>query len=426
MDNTKDKVLSLITEHYLNSNDFNGVSLELIKSRFDIKEAELKNILISLVNDDLISLNFGDIHPNPFIKAFPEEPIKEQISKLNKHDIHDWKYICAYPKSSHLKNIVDVSKYQGLPFKLRLALGEPQLTHPAFDLSILEYYRNDPRFIYENDDIRGWICVRDKYYESNEIKEADKVYIQRFGFSYDKELNRAVAVSLIYLSRLSAEHQQMWKSKCLEGEFFLHPDYLANLMGNWGGKLSIFEAFIYELQVINEMCKAIGKPSLFKNDFKNNKKPRNFSFLIRPTLREFNLFVQLLDVLMSDNINKNFFKNDISLEREMVRDDGRIFINNKGTISLLDEWLQLMVRLEDPDIEPQIIKTFRHIRELRSKPSHSINEDEFDQKYIKQQRELIKEAYECIRSIRLILAIHPNAKNVNVPDLLFKGEIWSI
>jgi len=197
------------------------------------------------------------------------------------------------------------------------------------------------------------------------------------------------------------------------------------MMGNWGGKLSIFEAFIMELQVINEMGKVIGKPPLFINEFRDNK-PKDFSFLIRPTLREFNSFVQLLDKMMSDNINKGFFKKDIPLEREIVRDDGKIVIEKKATISLLEEWLSQNVRLEEPDVIPQIIKTMKYVRDLRNKPSHSINEDEFDQKYIKQQRELILNAYGCIKLIRLIFATHPKTKIVKVPNLLYKGEIWLV
>jgi len=38
-----------------------------------------------------------------------------------------------------------------------LALGEAQLSYRSFDLSVLEFYRNDPRHRYENDDINGRI-----------------------------------------------------------------------------------------------------------------------------------------------------------------------------------------------------------------------------------------------------------------------------
>ena len=62
------------------------------------------------------------------------------------------------------------------------------MAYRSFDLSILEYYRNDPRYRYENDDIRGHI-----YYDTEEMKNSDKALLETFGFSYDEEYNRAVA-----------------------------------------------------------------------------------------------------------------------------------------------------------------------------------------------------------------------------------------
>src|SRR5688572_12553489 len=57
--------------------------------------------------------------------------------------------------------------------------------------------------------------------------------------------------------------------------------------------------------------------------------------LIRPTLREFNAFVHVLDKFMSENINKNFFGADVSPETERPRKDGKIVVTQKGTIQLL-------------------------------------------------------------------------------------------
>ena len=72
-----------------------------------------------------------------------------------------------------------------------------------------------------------------------------------------------------------------------------------------------------------------------------------------------------------------------------------------------------------------MIKIFRKIRDLRIRPAHKVMNDMFEQKYFKQQRELIIEAYNAIRTLRLILANHPNTKKYNIPEWLFKGEIWT-
>ena len=92
------------------------------------------------------------------------------------------------------------------------------------------------------------------------------------------------------------------------------------------------------MKLINDMATLIGKPPLFRRTYEHEY-PRNFGFLLRPTLAEFNAFVLLLDQLMSDNINKKFFSPELELEQDNVREDGRIEVRQKGTIALLDEWV---------------------------------------------------------------------------------------
>ena len=73
------------------------------------------------------------------------------------------------------------------------------------------------------------------------MTESDQVFLQTFGFCYDANLNRAVAVFVHYLSDLTPEHQQIWKAKELTGEYTLHPDYYRNsILGQWDEKISIF------------------------------------------------------------------------------------------------------------------------------------------------------------------------------------------
>lgn len=48
----------------------------------------------------------------------------------------------------------------------------------------------------------------------------------------------------------------------------------------------------------------------------------------------------------------------------------------------------------------------------------------FDQKYIRQQRELMVRAYTAVRTIRLLLANHPATKGIEIPDWLYEGLIW--
>ena len=75
-----------------------------------------------------------------------------------------------------------------------------------------------------------------------------------------------------------------------------------------------------------------------------------------------------------------------------------------------------------------MFKGFRAVRKLRQKPAHAVNENIFDLKYFKEQRQLIIDAYNSVRTLRLIFANHPKVKK-NPPEIgerLERGEIWDI
>lgn len=412
----KQQLLKEITSFYLKFRDFNGIPVRTLKQPFSATLPLIKE----LVAEGLISINYGDRHPNPHILAFEQESIEEQLEKVDKIDEHT----CLYPTKKHLAKVVNKSKYAGKPFQLMLALGEPQLAFKPFDLIVLEHYRNDPRYSFDSDDIHGSLSIKSPYSENGKMYKRDAVFLQTFGFAYTKKLTkRAVAVFVWYLANLSPEHQKLWFNKMLKGKYILHPDYAIASMGSWDFKESIFNAFIEELHHINEMVTLMGKPKLFKEEYGKENKPRGFSFLIRPTLKEFNDFTLILDKLISENLNKDFFKGDLKLELEETMKDGRIKVTQKGTVTLLGEWIN-RVCFPDPKPKDEMLATFRTVRHLRQHPAHAIDEDIFDQKYFKKQRKLMIEAYGAIRTLRLIFANHPKVKGYDkIPDWLFKGEI---
>jgi len=410
----KGKLLEKITTKYLGSRDFNGLPLSSYKSE--------KENIIALVREGKIEINFGDRHHNPHIRALELDDKDAQILKI---ESMGFEYACAYPTKEHLKKVVNVDEFKDRPFTLKIALGEPQLNYAVFDLSVLESYINDPRYIYSIDDIQGFISVSDEYDQSSQMKPSDKIVLQSFGFCYEKNtMNRAVAVFYRYLADLTPEHQQIWDFKVLTGDYFLHPDYARSSGGDFYERVSIFVAFIEELHTINEFSKLMGRPTLFHESYRDNR-PRDFGFLIRPTLKEFNSFVLLLDKMISENINKDFFQQEVPYETEMKRVDDKIIVQKKGTIVLLKEWLDKMIFLKDPEPAEKMIQTFQKIRRMRMKPAHKVDEDKFEQEYFKKQRELMIEAYSAIRTLRLIFANHPKTRAYKVPEWLFKGEIWS-
>ena len=147
-----EEIQDRIVNKYLTSNDFNGYPLRDFEDH--------KNEIIELINEDRIEINFGDVHPNPYIKALELDNKEVQVEKINKKGLNN---ACAYPTKTLLSTIIDLNYLKDKPFTRKLALGEPQLGFSAFDMSILEIYRNDPRYSFFTDEISGQINISDDY-----------------------------------------------------------------------------------------------------------------------------------------------------------------------------------------------------------------------------------------------------------------------
>lgn len=421
----KNAALDAIVRFYCGSHDFNGYPVRSLRTQLELSEQDAAAVIRALIEDGRVDVMCGNVHPNPHIKAFSGIPIKDQLGFLDKLGPSD--HFCVYPTRQVLERRPEAQRFEGAPYSRDLALGAGQLDFRAFDLAVLEYYRNDPRYSHRTDWISGQISVRDEYFEADSMPQHDQVLLQTFGFAYDDQLNRAVAVFLRYLHDLSPEHQRVWAAKELKGAYKLHPDYYANsILGDWGRKISIFDAFTQELDVINQMAALMEKPALFREVFKDA--PKDFGFLLRPTLAEFNRFVQLIDKMMSDNLNRDFFRGDVPLEEEQPREDGKIVVRQLGTIQLLEKWLRKYFRPADPTPLEKMLEAFRKVRQLRQKPAHAVDEDRFDQKYFKEQRQLMLDGYGALRTLRLVLANHPKvrAKPPEIGKHLIEGEIWDI
>jgi hypothetical protein len=233
-----------------------------------------------------------------------------------------------------------------------------------------------------------------------------------------------IAVILSYLGGLSVEHQRYWSSFEIHERCFLDPDYFrTNFEAEFSDRVSIFKAFIQELEEINKICSLISWPPLFKETFIDNP-PTEFNWLTKPTAKEYSLFIHTLDKLLSENINKEFFSRWVPLQEELSRKDGKIKIVDKGTTRLLEEFIAKKWRFPDPKPAYEMIKTFKTIRKMRQEPAHKTIEDKYDFKYNQKQRDIMYQAYSAIRTLRLLLANHPKAKSSYVPpDWLQRGRI---
>jgi hypothetical protein len=408
-------------ERYLSSHDFNGLNLSSLAPNLPGDPAETKRWLGGLIERGVISLRMENAG-NPFVRQFSDPPPEEQIEALAHSNLS---LVVAYPTSAVLAERVDRSQYAGRPFTLRLALGEAQLDFHSFDLSVLEFYRNDPRFRYRVDDIFGAIWMQDEHAERPGTAEADITYLQTFGFSYDEDMNRSVLVFNRYLSDLTPEHQNIWEAKRLKYKGRMHPDYYrSSIRGMFADHVPILKALTMEMHHINRMSELMGRCPLFRNDFNDDEnKPRGYTLLIRPTAKEFYDFVLLLDQMLSDNITKDFFGNDVPLTEEIPRGEGRFEVRQRGTLALLEEWVRTRFAPVDPKPLDDLFTALRKVRKLRQKPAHAPIDGQFDQQFFKDQRTLIIEVYGAVRTLRLIFKNHPACVNYAVEDFLDEARI---
>src|SRR5215207_5627070 len=72
-ESSKEDILNDIASYYLESQDFNGLPLRVLMSRFESDRDRLVDALLPLIQEEKVSIVFGDIHPNPYIRAFPDQ-----------------------------------------------------------------------------------------------------------------------------------------------------------------------------------------------------------------------------------------------------------------------------------------------------------------------------------------------------------------
>lgn len=407
---SEDDLFERIVEHYLKSHDFNGLPTRIL----DLEDNAIKKLLKNLIKAGDVSIVIS--HPNPYVKCLSPRPIEEQVEYLMK--MKDLTHLVAYPEGERLRKYVKPQKYAGKPFRLAVAKGEATLNCAYFRLDVLERFRNDPRFEFRNNDVVGTI------YSKLEGMEAEDVYLKSVGFAYDEGMNRAACIFYTDLMDMSKEQQQYWKHYELKGSYRAHPDFImSQIYGEWPKNASLAEAITTELKVINSITKDCYGKQLFKADYADSKRPKELSFLIRPTAKELNAFILTLDKIISDNINSKFFNGVIEPEIETEREDGKIEVSRKSTLTMLSEFVRREFKPVNTEPMDEMFNTFKKVRKLRTKPAHSIEEDIFDEKYFKEQRELFIEAYSAVRLLRLILQNHPKADRSKIPEWLYKGNI---
>jgi hypothetical protein len=75
----------IASSHYLSTEEFNGLSARQLID--EVGEAESTAAVEQLVSEGLISLNFGNYHPNPHMKVFPARSPDEQIAAIRERGL---------------------------------------------------------------------------------------------------------------------------------------------------------------------------------------------------------------------------------------------------------------------------------------------------------------------------------------------------
>lgn len=403
------KLLKEIIDYYLNSNDFNGLPLENIDSK-------TRKELCKLIDDGYIEILSETFVINPHIKAFSlninKDEQKEEIYK-------DLNFIVAYPTEKALNKInIDDKK----PFLQMLKKGIPKLNIIFFNLEILEEYFNDPRYICNFFGYRGSITVSDDFYEGDYDKYA---YIDNFGIGYNKKSKkRVVGIFLDTLSKLSFFEQIRWNSHLLDNqeEYSINYPFYQNLvLGDWSEDISIFDALLDEIVIINKMCDNMKLPHLFREEFSNHTyhNIEDFRIMFFPTYKNYNNFILVLEKLFINNLNEKIFTYDSYpfIVISKIDTNG----NTKGSLQMFSEWLAKNVKTQ-LNTDKEIFNVLKKIRKLRQVPAHKIVSNEYKPELIEEQDNLIVDLYKSIRAIRLLFTNYPGNNQIEIPEYLVTGE----
>lgn len=431
------KIRNRIYGFFIESHDFNGIPLRDISREFKIDYKESIDLIKNLVLLNTVSIQSST---NPHIIGFKHYPVDIQIKILEEaknitervekiggisFSIENTEFpICLYPSQEYLKQNRDITGFKIAEYTKQLSLGEPHLSPRFFEIEVLERYFNDPRFDFKFEDYSGSISCK---YDDNDnpiVRKEDQIFLKTFGLGIDSYGNRLAVVYLRYLKDLTPEHQLYWKSKEVTKDCVILKEYYENTInGNWAFSHSIFSAFIGEQKALDDLSKHIFGVNLFNRTFEKENRPKEFTFFFTPTLKNYNEFVLLLDKMISDNINKDFFKGKIESYELIQLQDNLVERKPKGTLRLLEEWLISTYNHPDKQILKDLFKPLKNVRSDRQNPAHRIKENDFNKEYIEKQKVMINNAYSSMRALRTIFQQHPQANSFRIPNWLENGDI---
>jgi hypothetical protein len=433
----KERIENIVYDFFVASSDFNGIALRDISKKLNIEYENSIDLIKELVKNDIVSIQSST---NPHIIGFQHYPIDSQIhileeAKKTKEVLHSFGEItissedtefpiCLYPSKKYLQKKRNLAEFDNAVYTKQLALAEPHLTPIFFEIEVLDRYFNDPRFDFKFKDYSGQIsCLYDEK-DNPIVREEDQIFLKTFGLGFDENGDRLAVVYLRYLKDLTPEHQVYWKSRQKTGNCKMLEEYHQNtIQGNWTFSYSIFSGFIGEQKCINDLTELIFTKPLFRKSFENENRPKEFTFFFTPTLKNYNDFILLLDKMISENINKDFFEGKVEFFEFKELENGLVERQSKGTLQLFEEWLTSVFNVKGDGTVSELFKPLRKIRKERQNPAHRINENQYDKQLIEKQKIIMDEVYSVFRNLRNIFHQHPKARNFEIPNWLENGKI---
>lgn len=421
----------LVYSFFCESADFNGIGLRSISQQLGLDYEDSIDKVKELVKARVVDIQSST---NPNIIGFTHHAIETQLEILEKAKrievtnqvigsfnivTENTEFpICLYPTGEFLEKNRDITEFGYAKYKAALALAEPQLSFRFFETEVLERYSNDPRFDFEFHDFSG--SISHKYNDSGNpiLRKEDQIFLKSFGLGFDPRSNRVIAVLLCDLGRLSSEHQVYWSSKEIPAsECKVLSEYYDNVIrGGWITAKSVFYALIDEINAIHKLTASIFGIPLFQKELNGENRPRNFTFFFSPTTQNYYDFINLLDKYLSENINKPFFERWLELEERKQIEENTFERIQKGTLRLLEEWINTVFTYGDESIPKEIMKPLKRVRKERQTPAHKVINNDYDPSLVDLQKEIMESCYLSLGSIRRNIQTHPKAKSVELDD----------
>lgn len=390
--------------------------LRSLADRLEVELEELVPQVKPFITNKTASIIYGDVHPNPFIRALPDEPIEQQLAKLVPQKLE---YACIYPLPKHLKKVVEPEKFAARPFSLKLALGAPQYTFDFFDPFVLDHYFQNQQCEICND-VEGAL---------NFFQTRFKFTRASFGPTYGHQFTDLIASNLGHLSQLPSIDQAHWDSMLLTGAGTIHPDVEGPLLkGSFREKLSVFEALLAEMKAVNALCPEISKPPLFIFHAVPEGPMQNIGFIPIPSVKHFGQFFLHYQILLLQNINPAFLQSiDKPIyQRVTPKKERKLMRPSKTPLELVSEWLVRAFSVHDEGLVVRLSNIIRSTRKEFNDRQLNGRDVGADQSFMHIQRRLMWYAYQAVKWVRQIFEEYIDKKYEALHPLLREEKVWVI